>query len=211
MSPGGVLALLILLVFVGYEAIRFRELRQTCIRTHEENERLLHNVLCADAWQRSLHGPKQEELCRRAREENDRTPLECAWRSLWADGELNQLWVRVSTSYWLMFGLGAPVLCTMVVMWFSNRNQAAARRDQRELFQEMAKALRPVAPVAPMGPEVGSIAWEYAQQQQQEREPPRSVRRLVARPTWRYEEPERVYAYGPPLSRDDGEVNLVRI
>lgn len=211
MGPGSVLALLILLVFVGYETIRFRELHQTCIRTQEENERLLHNVLCADAWQRSLHGPKQEELCRRAREENDRTPLECAWRSLWADGELNQLWVRVSTSYWLMFGLGAPALCTIVVMWFSNRNQAAARRDQRELFQEMAKALRPHISAEPRDdhqrPEVGSIAWEYTQHK-----PPR---RLAARPSWQYEQPQPtpVYAYVQPPAAfvRDEDVHLVRI
>jgi hypothetical protein len=137
------LALLTLFIFLGYETIRFRELHATCVRTQGENALLLQNVLCKDAWQRSLHGPKQEQLCQAAAEENARTPYECAWRALWTQGELHQLWVRISTSYWLMFGVGAPVLCTVVIMWFHNRNQAAARKDQQRLFEEMARALRP--------------------------------------------------------------------
>lgn len=190
MGPGGTLFTLILVVFIGYEAIRFRELWQTCVRTHEENDRLLNNVLCADAWQRTLHGPKQEELCRVAREENDRTPGECAWRLLWMEGEFHQLWTRVSTSYWLLFGLGAPALCTAIAMWFSNRNQAAARRDQRALFEDMAKALRPPTPPPPLSTaatmvhDTGLIhAWSA-------RDPP--SRRLSAQPSWRYVESDGV-------------------
>lgn len=219
MGAGSALVALIVLVFVGYEAIRFRELHQTCIRTQEENERLLHNVLCADAWQRALHGPKQEELCRRAREENDRTPMECAWRALWTEGEFHQLWVRVSTSYWLLFGLGAPALCTMVYMWFSNRNQAAARRDQRELFQEMAKALRPPPPTEGLESEPSSIALEY----QREVVAPVPRRRLMARPSWHHNQeysgaaPASSYYYGPAAPAavrvvdDPDYVDLVRV
>lgn len=186
MAPLSALLALFILIFVGYETIRFRELFQTCVHTQETNERILANVLCADAWQRALHGPKQEELCRLAQEENARTPLECAWRALWTEGELHQLWVRVSTSYWLLFGLGAPAVCMAVYMWFSNRNQAAARKDQKELFTEMAKALRPMMQ-QPQQMVPGSIAWQYEQ-------PMRPPRRLVSRPSW-----------------DEDDVNLVRI
>lgn len=204
MGPGSALFTVLLFVFVGYEAIRFRELWQTCIRTHEENERLLTNVLCADAWQRTLHGPKQEELCRVAREENDRTPEECAWRLLWMDGELHQLWVRVSTSYWLLFGLGAPALCTAVAMWFSNRNQAAARRDQRALFEDMAKALRPPPPPPPTpipADEDRGLIHEWSA-----RDPP--PRRLSSNPSWHYEERHR---YLKRRLQEEDEVDLVRI
>lgn len=165
---------LIGIVFLGFEGIRFQELNVQCSRLQTQNAILLQDVACADPWERTLRGAKQEALCAAAKEENARTSLACAWQRMWTQGELYQFWERVSTSYWLLFGLGAPALCTAVMMWFSNRNQAAARRDQREMFESLAKSLRTIS--------------QHPEEEvyHKKRKSPRMI--TTAQPTWQFEQ-----------------------
>ena len=172
MGIGSFIVALMGIVFLGYEGIRFQELNVQCGQIQAQNAILLQDVACADPWERALRGVKQEALCAAAREENARTPLACAWQRMWTQGELYQFWERVSTSYWLLFGLGAPALCTAVMMWFSNRNQAAARRDQREMFENLTKALT-------------SMQMPQQAHHHRKRSPPRML--TTAHPTWERE------------------------
>lgn len=145
------LASLVTLVVGGlmaHESIRFYEARQTCERTQKENERLLLNPLCADPWQRMTHGPKQEEACRAAEEENRVGTMACAVKTMWLGGAPAQLWERVTGSYWLLFGILAPTSCAAVMMCFWSCGQRAARRQTAEMQRELVDTMKQIASAA---------------------------------------------------------------
>lgn len=123
--------------FLCYQGIHFYEYHDACVRTHVENAYLLKNSLCADPWQRRLHGPKQEQVCQHAAAENAVHPLACAWKRTWDRLGVNQLWTSMTESHWLLFGIIAPTCCVVVIMAFWMWNQSSARQATRDMQREV--------------------------------------------------------------------------
>lgn len=137
-----ILLLTIIVGFLAYQGIHFYEHHDACLRTQLENEYLLKNPLCADAWQRRLHGPKQEQVCQHAATENRVHPLACAWKRSWDRMAIIQLWTTVTESYWLLFGIITPTCCMVVMMVFWAWNQSSARKATREMQREVFGAIK---------------------------------------------------------------------
>lgn len=141
---------LLLFLCIGvcsYQGILLYEAHEFCLRTHLENEYLLKNPLCADPWQRRLHGPKQDQVCHHAAFENTVHPLACAWKKTWDQVGINRLWLTITESYWLLFGIITPTCCMSVIMLFWSCNQSSARKAtqqmQRELIMTLEQMERP--------------------------------------------------------------------
>lgn len=142
LSALGALVALLAVGLAGHEVVRLYEARAACARTQAENALLLQNAVCADPFQRLVHGPKQDEACRRAEEENRVGTLGCAWKLAWREGAPNQLWERVTGSYWLLFGILAPAGCVAVAMCFWSCGQRAARAQTKEMQLQLLDTMR---------------------------------------------------------------------
>jgi hypothetical protein len=144
MSVGFVLAVFLsiglgpLLVFEG---LRFNTLHQTCKTTQIENERILTNPLCKDPWQRQLHGPKQEAVCKHAQEEMMLSPFSCAWKNLWSQSELVRVWFMITESYVMILSVVVPCLITCIFMLFWTCNEAKTRTFHQEMYRETLKTI----------------------------------------------------------------------
>jgi hypothetical protein len=131
-------------LLVLYQGIHFYEAHDACVRTHMENSYLLKNPLCADPWERRLHGPKQDQVCQRAAVENGVHPLACAWKHTWEQVGVNRLWATVTESYWLLFGIITPTCCTAIIMLFWTWNQRSARKATQEMIGAIQRLQAPV-------------------------------------------------------------------
>lgn len=127
--------------FLCYQGIHFYEYHDACVRTQVENDFLLKNPLCADPWQRRLHGPKQELVCQHAAAENAVHPLACAWKRSWDRLAMNQLWTAVTESHWLLFGIIAPTCCMIVIMTFWMWNQSSARQSAHRMQNDVLEMM----------------------------------------------------------------------
>lgn len=131
---------------VGYGNIQLYEARVACERTQSQNLVLLNSNLCADPWKRMMAGPKQDQVCVAAEEENQISVRSCAWKTVWEQGFVNQLWQRVTHSYWLLFGILAPTSCALVLGCFWSCGQRAARKQTAQMQRELLSTLKLLAP-----------------------------------------------------------------
>lgn len=138
----GTLLLCLSLGFLGYQGIHLYEAHGQCLRTQLENEYLLRNPLCADPWQRRLHGPKQDQVCQRAATENGVHPLACAWKHTWDQIGVMRLWLTVTESYWLLFGIITPTCCMVVIMFFWSWSQSSALKASQQMQRDVLGTLR---------------------------------------------------------------------
>ncbi len=129
--------------FIVYESLRLYTSHETCKKVYAENELLLSNILCADAWQRHIHGTKQDAACKQAEHENLVSPFSCAWKSMWTDGEPYKLWTMITTSYMMMGAIIVPSLLLTIWLFFWSWNERASRRQtidmQKEMYRETLK------------------------------------------------------------------------
>lgn len=123
-----VLSVFVLTPFCIYELLRFYTLYNTCTATHYNNERLLNSVTC-DVWHQYEFGEKLSVLCKTAQEENLISPQSCAWKHMWAQGEVMRVWNMFTQSHWMLWGTMVPVVIAVVYIAFSSRNERL--RDER--------------------------------------------------------------------------------
>lgn len=173
------LLVLFLGLFLGFQGVRFYEVYEVCLKTQMENELLLQNPICADPWKRVLHGPKQEQVCQHATQENRIHPLACAWKHTWSEGGVNQLWVRVTESYWLLFGVIASSFCTAIIMFFTSWNHGSTLKANKEMQKEM---------LGTMAKLMISSSSEIPRKEKRSR---KKIYHLVAEPSYSYRERER--------------------
>jgi hypothetical protein len=129
---------IVLAPFFVHEGLRFYTLRLTCERVHTENALLLENALCADPWQRHLHGAKQEQVCVRAAAENAISPTSCAWSAMWTQGEVARVWAMLTESHWMLAAVVVPSTLLTIYLAFSVYKERGQERRlfdfQREMF-----------------------------------------------------------------------------
>jgi hypothetical protein len=123
--------------FVAFESLRFYTAHQTCLSTHAENERLLMNPLCGDAWQRHIHGPKLDATCKKAHDENLISPVSCAWQVMWKQGEPYRVWAMVTESYVMLALIVVPSSLLIIWLLFWSYTESSHRRQQLEMQKEM--------------------------------------------------------------------------
>jgi hypothetical protein len=121
--------------------LRFSTLHQTCKTTQIENERILSNPLCKDPWQRQLHGPKQEAVCKHAQEEMLLSPFSCAWKNLWTQSELVRVWFMITESYVMVLSVVVPCLITCIFMLFWTCNEAKTRKFHQDMYRETLQTI----------------------------------------------------------------------
>jgi hypothetical protein len=132
-----ILISIVLTPFVVHEGLRFYTLRLTCERVHTENALLLENPLCADPWQRHLHGTKQEQVCARAAAENAMSPMACAWSAMWTQGEVARVWAMLTESHWMLASVVVPSTLLIIYLYFSARKERERENRQYEFQKEM--------------------------------------------------------------------------
>lgn len=129
--------------FLVFELLRFYTAHQTCKTVYAENDLLLSNVLCADAWQRHIHGTKQDAACKLAQTENLVSPFSCAWKSMWKEGEPYRLWLMITESYWMLAVIIVPCLLLTIWLMFWSWNERAHRSQhaalQKDMYRETLK------------------------------------------------------------------------
>jgi hypothetical protein len=135
------------LSFFSYESLRFYATHHRCSTTYAQNELLLRNPLCADPYNRFLHGPKQEEACTRAHNENLVSPTSCALRALWHESEPMRVWRTVIESHWMLFGLGSVAISVSIIMWSRSCTHKAQLRARRDMHAETMQVMRELGAV----------------------------------------------------------------
>lgn len=147
-----VLLLPVAALLVGYGNMQLYEARMACERTQSQNLFLVNSNLCADPWKRMMAGPRQDQVCVAAEEENRISVQSCAWKLAWERGFVNQLWQRITHSYWLLFGILAPTSCALVLGCFWSCGQRAARNQSAQMQRELLSTLKLMAPEKPKKP-----------------------------------------------------------
>ena len=155
-----------------YESLRLYSLFHTCTSTWKSNDALLANPTCSDPWLRSSHGEKQQELCKQAHEENLVSPMSCAWKRLWIEGEVYKVWAIISDSPIMVFFITLPTVLLFVYMCFQSCNQRAISRQQLQFQGEMYDKLTQQRIRAEQQPQL-----QIEQQQQSYYEPSRQQQR----------------------------------
>lgn len=105
---------------------------------------LLANVLCADAWQRHVHGPNQDAACKKAQDENLVSPFSCASQRMWKEGEVHRVWKLVTESYLMLLAIIVPCLLLTIWMMFWSYNERAARSQAHSIQKEMLAVMNGV-------------------------------------------------------------------
>jgi hypothetical protein len=143
------LFLLLLLFIAGplvvHEGLRLVDLHTQCTQHWIENALLIQNGICSDPRQRHAHGAKMEQTCREAEQENKVSPEACAFRELWRQGGVYQLWSSVVGNPWMLFGLFGVTLLFAFQAW----QYRAQRAMQERLYLETVAAVRPPQALAP--------------------------------------------------------------
>jgi hypothetical protein len=136
------LVLFVLGPLLAHEILRFNEHHHDCTQQWLENEMLLRNAMCSDARQRNAHGPKMEQTCRQAEQENSVSPGACAVRQLWRQGALYHLWDAFVGSPWMLFGLAGVA----IIMAFQGWQYRAQRQMQERLYRETVLMHQQITP-----------------------------------------------------------------
>lgn len=124
-----------------YESIRLYSLFHACTATWKTNDALLVNPTCSDPWLRNSHGDKQQELCKQAHAENLISPMSCAWKRLWLEGEPYKVWSTISDSPIMIFSITLPAVLMIIYMCFQSCNVRAISRQQLEFQGKMYERL----------------------------------------------------------------------
>ena len=137
-----------------------------------------------------------EQTCREAEQENKVSPEACAFRELWRQGGLYQLWSSVVSNHWMLFGL-----CGVTLLFLFQAYQYRAQRQMQErLYKETVAAVQPRAPIA-APPTIPAIA-------------PQPPIQLIMPSQWldprhRYDDDVEHYVYGaPPRLQQRSRVDL---
>ncbi len=147
--------------FFVYETLRFYSAHKNCSRVYAENHLLLSNALCSDALQRHLHGAKQDAACNKAQEENLVSPVSCAWKSMWIEGEVYRVWTMMTDSRLMIAVITVPclLLATWLVFWSCVEN---ARTSKQLAMQERMyeKTLEQIGRIQVGGGGGGAIGYD---------------------------------------------------
>ena len=101
-----------------HELQRWEECFEGCRQSYEDNAKLLEHQMCWDPKERKLHGHNADEACSKAAFENQATPVRCAWRAFWKDGEVYAVYKKFAHSPWMLYGMALPLCLFVIYMLF---------------------------------------------------------------------------------------------
>ena len=131
-----VLLTLVIFPFGAYEGIRFYQSHQACTQEHRENTAILASITC-DAWHRHQFGSKVNSVCQEADREVQISPLSCAWKRMWSEGEVYRVWAMFTQSYLMLWATTVPIVCFLIWTWFSARTARIREERMIQLQGEM--------------------------------------------------------------------------
>ena len=129
-----------------HEYQRWEECLNGCSAQFEKNTRILQLDVCQDQFKLFEHGENARTMCNTAAFQNQASPVRCAWRRFWKQGEVYALYKRVAHSQWMLYGIILPTLLFTIYMLFStyrtSKEGARQEREQHAMLETMKYVAR---------------------------------------------------------------------
>jgi len=134
----GLLIAIVLYPAFQHELLRWDECFEGCRQSYANNAKLLGHRMCWDPTERKLHGHNAEKAWSRAEFENRATPVRCAWRAFWTQGELYGVYKKFAHSPWMLYGMALPLSLFIIYMVFHTWRVSSERTELLSTMREMA-------------------------------------------------------------------------